>query len=227
MLPCTAAMTNEKRIRVLIASTLEAEFAEQIARVDDRIEVLYEPDLLPVARYVADHHGPKRELSAEQMDRWRSLLASADVSFDFDWWAPADMPANCPHLRWVQASSSGIGEFMARTHLDSSRLIVTTAAGIHAAPLAEFALMSVLHFVKDVPALRRWQTEHHWERYTTRQLAGQRVAVIGLGQVGRRTVDTFSALGAEVWAVGRTGGGTYTTTAARTSRGLGSGRNPP
>lgn len=194
---------NDAPVRVLIASPLESEHVRRIAAVDPRIEVLHAPELLPVPRYIADHHGAPRDLTAAQREQWRSMLAAAQVSFDFDWSAAARMPANCPELRWVQASSSGIGEFLKQTELDRSELIFTTAAGIHATPLAEFALMALLYFVKDVPALTRWQSARQWERYTTRQLAGMRVLVIGLGHVGGKVADLLAAAGVEVWGAGR------------------------
>ena len=43
------------RVRVLIASPLEAELAERIAAADPRVELLYAPELLPVPRYQCDH----------------------------------------------------------------------------------------------------------------------------------------------------------------------------
>ena len=46
-----------------------------------------------------------------------------------------------------------IGEFMARYGLADSDFTVTTAAGIHARPLAEFVLFALLYFVKDAPGL--------------------------------------------------------------------------
>jgi len=95
---------------------------------------------------------------------------------------------------------------MARTGLDRSGLTATTASGIHAVPLAEFALAGALHFVKGVPDLRRRQQARHWERYTTRQLAGQRALVVGLGGIGRQVTATFAALGVQVWGLGRDGG---------------------
>jgi phosphoglycerate dehydrogenase-like enzyme len=63
--------------------------------------------------------------------------------------------------------------------------------------------MGALHFVKGVPDLRRRQQARNWERYTTRQLAGQRALVVGPGGVGRRVVASFAALGVEVWGLGR------------------------
>ena len=43
------------RTQVLIATPLEAELAARIREAEPRAEVLYEPDLLPPARYPADH----------------------------------------------------------------------------------------------------------------------------------------------------------------------------
>ncbi len=191
-------------VAVLIASPLEPEQVERIRLADPRIRLLHDPALIPRPRYVADHKGIHPVLTAEQETRWRSMLAEADVSFDFDWFEPAELRANAPRLRWVQATSSGIGQFVAKTDLPTDQLVLTTAAGVHSVPLAEFALMGVLHFVKDVPLLTRVAAARRWARYTTSQLAGRRVLVVGLGHVGRRVVETFHALGTEVVGVGRT-----------------------
>ena len=63
------------------------------------------------------------------------------------------MAANCPRLRWVQGTSAGIGGFLERTGLAGTPLVFTTAAGVHGTPLAEFALLGLLYFAKDMPAL--------------------------------------------------------------------------
>lgn len=212
----SASLSTRGPVRVLIASALEREHVDRIAAVDPAIQVLYAPELLPVPRYQADHNGPPRELTAADLDRWRSMLSAAHASFDFDWLAPADMAANCPKLRWVQATSSGIGQFVEKTGLGRTNITFTTAAGVHAIPLAEFALTGVLYFVKDLPALARQQSAHQWERYTARQLAGRRVMVVGLGQVGRKVCDVFSAMGAEVWGVTRTVGNAGVPSVTRT-----------
>jgi glyoxylate/hydroxypyruvate reductase A len=166
-------------LTVVIGSFLEVDLVARIAAAQPSATVVYEPELLPVPRYPCDHTGPRRDLPGSELDRWRKLTAAADVFFDFDWLEPAAMPQNAVNLRWIQATSAGIGGFMQRTGLDGSGLAVTTAAGIHAVPLAEFALTGALHFIKGVPELRRRQQARHWQRYTTRQLAGQRVLVAG------------------------------------------------
>jgi glyoxylate/hydroxypyruvate reductase A len=192
-------------VTVLIATPLEAEFVARIAAASPRLEVIYEPDLLPVPRYAADHGGTPRELSPAETGRWAELRARAEISFDFDWQDPAAMARNCPRLRWVQGTSAGIGGFLQRTGLDQTDLIFTTAAGVHGLPLAEFTLLGLLYFIKDVPGLRRAQAQKKWLPRETAMLAGTRVALVGLGGIGRQVAATLSAAGAEVIGVGREG----------------------
>lgn len=110
-------MSLRSRVTVLIASYLEPEHVVRIGQVDPRVDVIYEPDLLPKPRYAADHHGVPGARSAQEEARWRSLLAEADILFDFDYTNDRDLPDLAPRVRWVQSSSAGIGQFVARRHL--------------------------------------------------------------------------------------------------------------
>jgi glyoxylate/hydroxypyruvate reductase A len=192
-------------LTIVIGSYLEPDLVGRIRAAQPGARVIYEPDLLPVPQYPCDHSAPPRDLSAADAERWRALAGQADIFFDFDWLDPAGMATRSPRLRWIQATNAGIGAFMQRTGLDHAPVTVTTAAGIHAVPLAEFALAGALHFIKGVPDLRRWQQARHWERYATRQLAGERVLVVGLGGMGRQVVAAFAAMGTDVIGLGRDG----------------------
>ena len=104
-------------LTIVIGSYLEPDLVGRIRAAQPAARVVYEPDLLPVPRYQADHSGPPRDLRAADLDRWRSLTGQADIFFDFDWLEPAGMAARSPRLRWIQATSAGIGGFMQRTGL--------------------------------------------------------------------------------------------------------------
>jgi glyoxylate/hydroxypyruvate reductase len=198
-------MEQNRPLKILIASPLEPEQAERIAAAaPGRIEVIFEPELLPVPRYVADHKGRPRALNAAQRARWLGHLREADISFDFDWLAPERLLEHAPRLRWVQGTSAGIGELLRRTGLIDSDLLFTTAAGVHGSPLAEFVILGLLYFYRDVPRLQRMQRAHHWERYTNKELAGRRALVVGLGAVGRAIAERLAAQGLEVWGARRT-----------------------
>ncbi|MEW1835719.1 D-2-hydroxyacid dehydrogenase [Microbacterium sp. NPDC079995] len=192
-------------LTVVIASPLEAEYVARIAAVPG-VRVLHDPALIPSPTYVADHKGVHPALDDEQLARWRGMLAEADVLWDFDWQDANHLADHAPKLRWVQATSSGVGQVLVRFGItETPAYTITTAAGVHAVPLAEFALTGILHVVKGLPMLRRLQAERTWQRYTTRQVQGLHTVVVGLGTVGRESVRLLAAAGLEVTAVGRDG----------------------
>src|SRR5579875_3388120 len=184
-----------ERIPFLIASPLEREHVATLAAVDDRLEVLYEPDLLGRPRYPADHSGAPFQRTPEQQERWDALLARAEIMWDFDQASMPDLLRRAPHLRWVQATSAGVGQFAARHGLLASDLIITTASGVHAGPLADFVLMAMLTFTKDYARLEREKQARHWERYATREMAGQTAVIVGLGNIGRAVATAARGFG--------------------------------
>jgi glyoxylate/hydroxypyruvate reductase A len=191
-------------VTVVIASYLEPELVARIAESLPDVRVLYDPALVPPPRYVADHTGPAGwARTPEQEARFRAWLAQADVLFDFDRGLARELPVLAPRLRWIQSTSSGIGPFVRQTGLDRSGIAITNAAGVHAVPLAEHALLAMLYFCKEVPRLRAEQAAHRWERYCGTELRGQTVGVVGMGQVGREIARLSRALGLRVLGVKR------------------------
>lgn len=199
-------MTAPGTVPLLICSPLEPELVGLIRAVDERVEVLYDPALLARPRYVSDHGGDFPTLTVEQDRKWRDMLARATICFDFDRREPNRARANLPNVEWIQASSAGVGQLLPRFDLDLSSVVITTAAGVHATPLSEFAVASLFYFAKEFPQLRRWQQRHQWTRYTSQNLAGQTILIVGLGAVGRATAAALSALGVNVIAAVRPGG---------------------
>jgi glyoxylate/hydroxypyruvate reductase A len=197
-------MTSADKLTIVIASPLEDEHVARIRAFDaKRFDVIHEPELLGKPRYVADHNGIPRDLSPEQQARWSGILQRADILFDFAKAEPEKLPRNAPKVRWVQATSAGIGEFLRRTRLDESDIIFTTASGVHSRPLAEFTMLGLLYFFRDVPYLNARKLEHHWERYTVRGLEGARVLVVGLGSLGRAVARDCASFGMDVWGTRR------------------------
>jgi glyoxylate/hydroxypyruvate reductase A len=169
---------------VLIASPLESEHVDRIRAVDPRIEVLHDPDLLPRPRYVADHVGAPMTRTPEQEARFLQMLERAEVIFDFPSGHARDLPAVAPRLRWLQATSAGIGQFVRRHELDRSDIAFTTASGVHARPLADFCLMAMLMFAKNYFRMERDKRAKRWQRYTGEELTGKTLTIVGTGRVG-------------------------------------------
>lgn len=186
---------------VLICSYLESQHVERIRRVDDRLDVIYEPELLRPPRYAADHNGdPSFQRTQGQETRWRKLLAQADILFDFDPTHRADLPDLAPKARWVQSTSAGIGQLV-KTNAYDSRMphtVFTTASGVHKRPLAEFVVMAMLMHYKGALRMIDGQRRRHWERYAGTDLEGRTLAIVGLGRVGAEIARLCRALGMTV-----------------------------
>jgi glyoxylate/hydroxypyruvate reductase A len=195
---------SERPINVLIASYLEPEHVERIRAVSERLNVIYEPALLPPPRYPADHTSLITRDAADEA-RWRALLAEAEVLFDFDHTHRQELPELAPRLRWVQATSAGIGQFVQRMGYAERmpEVVYTTASGVHAQPLAEFCAMAMLMFSRNYWQMQRLQAERRWERFGATDLAGRTLAVLGVGRVGAAVARLGKALGMTVLGVKR------------------------
>jgi phosphoglycerate dehydrogenase-like enzyme len=202
-------------VQVLIASPLEAELAARIQAADPRAEVLFQPELLPPARYPADHRGdPAFRRDAEGEARWRALLDRAEVLFGVPGDSADDLAevvAGLPGLRWVHATSAGAGEQVRRAGLPAEaleRVAITTSSGVHAVPLAEFAIFGLLAVAKDLPRLIEDQRARAWPeiRQPFRELSGQTLFLVGLGEIGREVARLGKALGMRTVGFRRTEG---------------------
>lgn len=193
-----------------ITSPLEPEYVAQIrAAAPGRIEVRYEPDLLPPTLYRNDHHGPDGwSRSPEDQSRWEAMLAECEIVWDIPevvWDTPGAKTKPVlelmPRLRWIQTTSAGVGPMIKRLGLAETDILVTTASGVHAKPLAEFAFAVMLTWVKELPRLRSEQQAHRWERFCGGELDGQTLTVIGPGRIGREVGRLGKAFGMRTIAI--------------------------
>jgi len=133
-------------------------------------------------------------------DDLRAALARAEVLFCLD--APFDLPPLAPHLRWVQAVGSGIGQFAA-SRLEEGDITLTNAAGVGAPSIAEFVVGRILAAWKDFPGLAALQEQHSWTPRYGRLLLGSTVGIIGLGAIGAAVAQRLKPFGVRVIAIRR------------------------
>ena len=197
---------SSQSVRILIASYLEPRHVDRVRAVHPRLEVVYEPQLLPQPRFTADHVGHPFKRPEEEERRWVSLLAEAEVLFDFDRTHLEDLPELAPSLRWIQATSAGIGQLVARHRYRERmpRTVFTTASGVHAIPLAEYALMSILIFRRKIPKMLADQEKRRWEPFASTDLAERSLVVVGMGSIGKEVARVASTFGMRTIGVKRT-----------------------
>jgi phosphoglycerate dehydrogenase-like enzyme len=194
----------------VIASPLEAELVDRLREVDERLDVQFEPDLLPPPRYPSDHHGDESfARTSDQDERFNRLVAGAEVLFGI----PEENPARlawavraAPGLRFVQATAAGAGQQVRRAELTTDelqRVAISSASGVHAVPLAEWSIFGLLAFAKGLPRLRRDALDRRWDHYPATELRGQTLLVVGVGAIGLEVARLASAFGMRVVGIKR------------------------
>ncbi len=195
---------------VVIATPVEPELVDRLRNVDDRLEVRFEPDLLPPPRFPSDHRGALDfQRSPHQEERFSRLVAGAEVLYGI----PADTADGlawavrvAPGLRFVQATAAGAGEQVRAARLtpaELGRVAIASASGVHAVPLAEWSLLGLLAFTKGLPRLRRDAAERRWDHYPVAELRGRTLLVVGIGEIGAEVARLAGALGMRVLGVKR------------------------
>jgi phosphoglycerate dehydrogenase-like enzyme len=196
-----------RSVRVVVTSPLEPELVAAIAAVDERLDVVYERNLIPAAEYPSAHPMPAIPDDRSRA-RWVELLRSAEVLYDFGPEELLERLPEWPRLRWIQATSAGVGQLARRAGLVADpRIVVTTASGVHARPMAEFAVMALLMFGKDVLRYQADQRNRRWRRHAGEEAAGKIVAVVGAGRIGREAARLLRCLDVRVIGVVRALGG--------------------
>jgi phosphoglycerate dehydrogenase-like enzyme len=202
-----------ERLRVGVVTPLDEELCLLVERLEPRVEMVRDPELLPPERYPADHHGdPSFVRDAGQQRRFDDILAGADALYGIPGEDPEVLRRAVevnPGLRWVHTMAAGGGAQVKAAGLapeQLARVTFTTSAGVHSGPLAEYALLGLLAGAKNVPRLQADAARHEWpHRWLMGQLREQTVLVVGLGGIGREVARILAALGTRVIGTSRRG----------------------
>lgn len=105
-------------------------------------------------------------------------------------------------LQWVQGPAAGV-ELDIWWDLVGRGVRVTSAAGVHAEPIAQYVMTYVAHWHRDVEAHRRAQAEHRWEPITSDDLTTKTLGIVGHGGIGAAVARIAKAFGMRVLALRR------------------------
>ena len=214
--------TNDQRppndpVRILITFALEPDLVERIRAVaPERIEIDVlgqdQRRLLRGFKYPSER---EREAVAEGL---HGAFDRAEVVFGF--WGTelhhalidarstgADVPAVslsdvAPRLKWIQLTSAGADRLLNSGFIEGG-VTVTTVSGLHATPIGEFILSSMLMFAKGAPQTMRAQLRQEWTRFAPRELRGSTVGIVGFGHIGAEAGRLAKAFGCRVIATKR------------------------
>ena len=109
-------------------------------------------------------------------------------------------------LRWAHSATAGVGATL--PHLSGTGIVLTNSAGLHAEPIADWAIAAIGYFARGLDRMRAFQAQGHWARaefagleIPVRELSELRLGVFGLGGIGSAIVRRGLALGMSVAGV--------------------------
>jgi phosphoglycerate dehydrogenase-like enzyme len=165
--------------------------------------------LQPAHRAAIAHAVPSAELSDRQCrtaeETSEFIATGCDVLLTFR--VPDNIKHLAPSLKWIQLLSAGADHVPAAA-LKSGAVPIATASGIHATPIAEYTLASMLAYAHRIHLAIRAQIRREWMRSgafmgSVDEIRGQTLGIIGYGSIGRETARLAAAFGMKVLALKR------------------------
>jgi phosphoglycerate dehydrogenase-like enzyme len=200
-----------RRLRVVASTPVSEELIDEIVAAEPRIDFIRDQTLLPPQRFAGDHSGdPAFTRTPAQQQAFEALVDSAEALYGVPDEKPAALSrtvAANPGLRWVHTMPAGGGAQVKAAGLgeaDLVRVAFSTSAGVHAEPLAEYAVFGLLAGAKTLPRLLTQQRRGEWtDRWAMGLISQQRILLVGLGSIGRAAAAKLDALGATVVGTSR------------------------
>lgn len=150
----------------------------------------------------SDGDGPPRP-----SDEVMAAIRDAEVYFGFG--IPRPLFLEARRLRWIHSAAAGVGSAL-YPEMVASDVLFTNSAGIHAAPIAEYVVAGVLHFLRGLDVAIDQQRRTEWNKQpfvrldsVLREMDTVRALVVGVGGLGGATAARLSALGARCTGVRR------------------------
>jgi phosphoglycerate dehydrogenase-like enzyme len=146
-----------------------------------------------------------KQREARTADEIADIVGEVEVIYA---WQAIPLPENTPKLRWVQLHSAGADSILQHPLYLQSDVIFTTANGIHAIPLAEYAIAQVMAFAHHLPRMfedksnRVW-AKGRWNRYVPSEVHAATLGIVGYGSIGRHIARLAQGLGMRVLAIKR------------------------
>ena len=129
-----------------------------------------------------------------------ALMGGAEAYFGFG--ITADLVRAAPRLRWVHSAAAGVGNVL-QSGIADRDVLLTNSAGIHGAPIAEFIVAGILHFLRGLDVAIAQQQRGEWSKAffvaddsPLREISTCRIVLVGTGGLGGEAARRLSALGA-------------------------------
>mgnify|MGYP001044444690 CR=1 FL=1 len=156
-------------------------------------------DLMDKIRAAAGEH--KVEQIELPYNRWPAgQQTDAEIYYAFTGGVPT--PEQAPNLRWIQAHWAGVDSLI-DSPVWHSDIRITSASGIHAPNMAEYALAQMLAWAHHIPSWVIHQQQGtwpkgRWDKFVPAELRGKTLGIVGYGSIGREIARLAKPFGLRI-----------------------------
>ena len=188
---------------LLIATYIEKKYIDLIKAKFPNIEIIYRIDLIDKPRYQSDHDGYPNHYDSFAQKDWLNFIERADIIFGFDKNLDPNLELHAKKVKWIQATSSGIGEYLRKNQylIKMPNTKFTSAKGVHAKPLAEFCIMVILMWSKKYFQTELLKSKKIWQRFSTNDISNQIVGIVGVGAIGSEIAKYCKSFNMNVFGI--------------------------
>jgi phosphoglycerate dehydrogenase-like enzyme len=109
-------------------------------------------------------------------------------------------------LKWIHFGVAGL-EHSLFPKLLKSKTTITNASGVHAGPVSEFVISTILYFAKQFKDCQKFMQTENWTQWQVAkqmiQLKGKTIGIIGFGSLGKAIAKKAKAFDMKVIATRR------------------------
>jgi phosphoglycerate dehydrogenase-like enzyme len=104
--------------------------------------------------------------------------------------------------KWIHSFWTGVDNVLCPEIL-ASPLPLTNGRGVFRRPLAEWTIGAMLHFAYNMRRMIRQQQAGVWKVFTTEEIQGKTLGIVGYGGIGRTTAELARPFGMKIVALRR------------------------
>lgn len=156
-------------------------------------------ELIDALRLVAPDHRVERHYPEVPPNVW----GDTEILYTLRAFPPV---GQAPNLRWVQLHFAGMEHALTQPFIaQTPDLLLTSASGIHATPIAEYCIGMMIAVNLQLPHMLRQQAKAEWLKdrhriYAPQTLRGQTLGIVGYGSIGRELARIAAQMGMKVLA---------------------------
>ncbi|KGX87679.1 3-phosphoglycerate dehydrogenase [Pontibacillus halophilus JSM 076056 = DSM 19796] len=141
----------------------------------------------------------------ESMEEAEAYLSRADLFITYGEDVTPEHIKAAPLLKWIMVLSAGMDK-MPFKEIEARKIMVTNARGIHAIPMAEYAIGMLLQTYRESKTIIEYEKAHKWGKsLRMNELTGRTMLIVGAGAIGQELGRLAKAFRIKTIGISRSG----------------------